>query len=92
MASLGAILDEQPREGDTPKMKGSVLVAVAESRQEVLKLVKEDVYSTHGVWNVEKVQIYPVSVKSSVWRVSYNTELIVVQFRTAIRQPLLAVE
>ncbi len=66
MASLGAMLDEQPREGETPKMKGSVLVAVAESREEALQFVKEDVYSTQGVWDLEKVQIYPVRV---IWSV-----------------------
>ncbi len=65
LGSLGAILDEQPLEGETLEMKGSVLVAVAESREEALKIVKEDVYSTQGVWDVEKLQIYPVGVKLS---------------------------
>ena len=60
---IGAMLDEQPREGETPKMNGSVLVAVADSREEALKLVKEDVYTTQGVWDVEKVQIYPVCME-----------------------------
>ena len=56
------MLEEQPRGEETPKMKGSVLVAVAESKEEVLKLLKEDVYSSQGVWNLDMVQIYPVCV------------------------------
>ena len=59
------MLDEQPKEGEIPKMRGSVLVTVAESNEEALKFVKEDIYASHGVWNVEKVQIYPVSMESS---------------------------
>ena len=61
-ASLGAILDEHPREGKTLMMKGSVLIAVAGSSEEVLDFIKEDVYSTRGVWDLDKVQIFPVCV------------------------------
>lgn len=62
MASLGAMLDEQPQVGETPKMTGSVLVAMAESREEALQFVKDDIYSTQGVWDVARIQIYPVRV------------------------------
>ena len=58
------MLDEQPEGGKTPNMNGSALVAVAESREEALRFVKEDVYTTQGVWDVEKVQIYPVCLET----------------------------
>lgn len=65
MASSGAMLDKQPQDGKAPKMRGSVLVTAAESKEEALDLVKEDVYATQGVWDVEKLQIYPVCMELS---------------------------
>ncbi len=65
MASSGAMLDEQPQDGKAPKMRGSVLVTAAESKEEALDFVKEDVYATQGVWDVEKLQIYPVCMELS---------------------------
>ena len=97
--TTGAMLDEQPREGETPKMNGSVLVAVAESREEALKFVKEDVYTTQGVWDADKVQIYPVCVEpfnlsfccsdgaTRSWGPTVR-KLIPVKFKTAVREPL----
>jgi len=51
----GASLDEPVKEGEGPKINGSVMVAVAESKEEVLDKLKADVYYTSGVWDVEKV-------------------------------------
>ncbi|KAK1010529.1 hypothetical protein LTR54_005484 [Friedmanniomyces endolithicus] len=50
----GASLDEPVKEGEGPKINGSVMVAVAESKEEVLDKLKADVYYTSGVWDVEK--------------------------------------
>lgn len=57
----GATLDEELKDGEGPKINGSVMMACAESKEEVLAALKEDVYSTSGVWDWEKVRIYPVS-------------------------------
>ncbi|KAK4690785.1 uncharacterized protein P7C71_g6085, partial [Lecanoromycetidae sp. Uapishka_2] len=55
----GAMLDEVPKEGEGPKINGSVMLALAESKEEVLDALKEDVYSKAGVWDWDKVQIHP---------------------------------
>lgn len=42
-------------------MKGSVVLASAETREEVMELLRSDVYATSGTWDLEKVVVYPVS-------------------------------
>lgn len=51
----GAMLEEPIKEGVPPKMKGSVLMCVADTEEEVLERVKKDVYYTNGVWDKENV-------------------------------------
>lgn len=58
---IGAILERAPEEGEQPQMKGSVMLAQAESKEAVLEVLKEDTYYKSGVWDWEKVQIHPVS-------------------------------
>ncbi len=57
----GALLDEEVKDdghgGEGLKINGSVMMALAESKEEVLAALKEDVYSTAGVWDWEKVTI-----------------------------------
>lgn len=36
------------------------MLACAESKDEVLRALKEDVYSQSGIWNWDKVEIHPV--------------------------------
>lgn len=48
------------KEGEGPKIKGSIMLAFAESEEDVLKALREDIYSTEGVWDWNKVQIHPV--------------------------------
>lgn len=38
------------------KFAGSTLVVVASSRQEVIDMLKDDVYVKSGVWDLEKVR------------------------------------
>ena len=57
----GALLDEEIKGDKTPQMNGSVMMALANSKDEVLAALKEDIYSTSGVWDWEKVTIHPVS-------------------------------
>lgn len=49
------MLEEPIKEGVPPKMKGSVLMCVADTEEEVLDRVKKDVYYTSDVWDKEKV-------------------------------------
>lgn len=58
----GAYLEDLPKEGEGLKIQGSIMLAVAESKEEVLAELKKDVYSESGVWDWEKVQIHPVSL------------------------------
>jgi hypothetical protein len=41
-------------------MKGSVLMCVADTEEEVLERVKRDVYYTGNVWDKEKVSCFGV--------------------------------
>lgn len=37
------------------------MVYTGESAEDVRQIIKNDIYATSGVWDIEKVQIYPVS-------------------------------
>ena len=54
----GSFFEEHPAPGETPKMKGSAMLAQAETKEEVLEQLRNDVYNTSGVWDLSKVQIY----------------------------------
>ncbi|ODA80754.1 hypothetical protein RJ55_03713 [Drechmeria coniospora] len=56
----GALLNSVPESDDATKFDfmGSTMVCVAESKEEVLRQLQEDIYSTSGVWDTEKAQIY----------------------------------
>jgi len=51
----GATLDQPMKEGEKPLINGSVMMAVAESKDEVLAELRKDVYFRDGVWDWEKV-------------------------------------
>ena len=51
----GAMLSEVPKEGEGLKMVGSALMAHAASKEEVMNMIKKDIYTERGVWNLEKV-------------------------------------
>ncbi|KAG9239594.1 hypothetical protein BJ875DRAFT_365264 [Amylocarpus encephaloides] len=55
----GAFLEEVPKEGEGMKMKGSAMICLASSKEEVLEKLKNDVYTQTGVWDLNKLQIYP---------------------------------
>ncbi len=61
------MLDEIPKGGEDPKFRGSVMLAMAESKEEVLQALKEDIYSKSGVWDWDKFQIYPVCMTTEVF-------------------------
>ena len=37
------------------------MLAVAESKEDVVRQLKEDIYFKSGVWDWDRVQVYPVS-------------------------------
>lgn len=53
-----------PADDEVSSMKfaGSTLMVVAESRQAVIDLIKDDVYVKSGVWDLEKAQIWPAKI------------------------------
>ncbi|KAK8024221.1 hypothetical protein PG993_012287 [Apiospora rasikravindrae] len=60
----GAALGSVPQGDDPTKwdFAGSTVVMVAESVEEVRALLEKDIYTTSGVWDMEKVQIWPVKL------------------------------
>lgn len=61
---LGAVLEDMPPDDEVSSMKfsGSTLMVVAESKQAVIDLIKDDVYVKSGVWDLEKAQIWPAKI------------------------------
>jgi hypothetical protein len=57
----GAIFAEHPQEGKDAQFLGSVVVYTGGSAAEVREIINNDIYAKSGVWDLEKVQIYPVS-------------------------------
>ena len=57
----GATLERHPEEGEEgpPPMNGSVALFVAESEEEVRRMIAQDPYTRNGVWDAEKVTIWP---------------------------------
>ncbi|KAI2993548.1 FAD dependent oxidoreductase family protein [Aspergillus niger] len=55
----GAIFKEHPEEGKEAHFKGSVIVYRGENAEEVRDIISKDIYATSGVWDLEKVQIFP---------------------------------
>lgn len=60
----GAIFKQHPEEGKDAQFVGSVVVYTAENVEEVREIINKDIYATSGVWDLEKVQIFPVSYYS----------------------------
>jgi hypothetical protein len=55
----GATLDEPFQESNPIKINGSVMIAHDATKEEVLAEIRKDIYATTGVWDLEKIQIYP---------------------------------
>ncbi|KAI0179101.1 hypothetical protein GGR52DRAFT_588864 [Hypoxylon sp. FL1284] len=56
----GAVLNEKPESDDpaTWDWHGSHIVVVAESKEEVKKIIDNDIYTKSGVWDAEKALIF----------------------------------
>lgn len=62
VTTAGAIFNEIPQEGARPNFAGSVLTIVADTKEEVIEVLKGDVYAKQGVWDLNNVLIYPVGL------------------------------
>ncbi|KAF2100662.1 hypothetical protein NA57DRAFT_74262 [Rhizodiscina lignyota] len=58
---MGGALLERPLDGTEapPPSVGSAMLCAANSKEEVLDRLKADLYTTAGVWDWNKIQIYP---------------------------------
>ena len=52
----GGSLDEPVKEGEGPKINGSVMIIMADTKEDAMKFVHSDIYTEHKVWDVEKVR------------------------------------
>lgn len=60
------MLDEPFKDGEPPKINGSMMIARATSREEVVEELKKDVYTTAGIWDWNNVRYYFESRKCFV--------------------------
>lgn len=58
----GAILNEVPPDDKPTSLNfaGSMLIMVAETKEEIVTTLKNDIYGTSGVWDVDNAQIWPI--------------------------------
>lgn len=61
---MGGATLSKPPENETEQLEiaGSAIIARAPSAEEVLKVLRQDVYYRTGVWDWDKLQIYPVRI------------------------------
>ena len=52
------MLEDVPKEGSPLKITGSVMMAVASSKEEVMEKIKSDIYADKGVWDMDKVSCH----------------------------------
>jgi hypothetical protein len=52
-------MSKPPVDGETPPLIGSAMLAYAETKEEVIEKLKNDIYTKEGVWDWDKVQIWP---------------------------------
>nr|POF16418.1 hypothetical protein CFP56_23936 [Quercus suber] len=73
----GASLDEPITEGQGPKANGSILLAVADSKEEVVERLGKDPYVTAGVWDLDRAQIIPFksAVRLAIYQVRCKSQL-----------------
>ena len=51
----GAFFGAPPQEGQTPSFKGSIMLALGETKDDVVAVLKTDPYTVGDVWDWEKV-------------------------------------
>lgn len=66
ITSAGAIFNEIPTEGKPLNFAGSALNVVADSKEQVLEIVKKDIFAKEGIWDLNNILIYPLGVAARV--------------------------
>lgn len=84
----GAIFADHPREGEDSQFLGSVVVYTGENVEEVRQIINNDIYATSGVWDMKKIQIYPVSRSMEVSHGFLGVNRSGKQYVPAVRKPL----
>lgn len=79
------MLEEEQKSGEGLRINGSVMLALAESKEEVLKALQEDVYYKRNIWDRNKIQIHPVCRTGTQHP---HTQLTTPKFKSAFREPL----
>lgn len=53
----GAVLTEVPADDEPTSLKfaGSTVVVIAESKEEIITMMKNDIYGKTGVWDIDNV-------------------------------------
>ncbi|VZH87963.1 unnamed protein product, partial [Fusarium fujikuroi] len=54
-----AIFKKHPIKREPAEFKGSIVMYRAKTIKQVYKIIENDVYATSGVWDLEKLQIFP---------------------------------
>lgn len=55
----GATLDEQPKDGEPMKINGSAMLIAADTEEDAMKIIVDDIYYKSGVWDPKKVRVGP---------------------------------
>lgn len=58
--SAGGLFEDESR----TKLIGSAFHLLAENRQEVIEFLKQDIYYTLGIWDINNVLINPIGIAS----------------------------
>lgn len=65
----GALFTEPPKDGEPlPKFAGSLVHVMAETRDEVVKILESDIYHKSGAWDTKNAVIYPCAIAFSTGR------------------------
>ncbi|KAL8348629.1 hypothetical protein RB598_001750 [Gaeumannomyces tritici] len=64
----GALLEEIPADDEPSSLKinGSTLVVEATSKEEIMEILKGDVYTREGVWDLEKMWPFKCALRSAM--------------------------
>lgn len=56
---FGSTLSHHGAEGEQPAEDGTIMVLKAENEEAIRELIRRDVFTTEGVWDAEKMTIWP---------------------------------
>jgi hypothetical protein len=85
------MLEDTPKEGSPLKINGSVMMAVASSKEEVMEKLRSDVYADKGVWDMDKVSFLMIRFKRKRVKVRVlmcEEQIQIFPFKSAIRSAL----